>query len=135
MRRAHRLPIRVYWEDTDASGVVYHANYLRWAERGRSEWLRDSGVTQQQWIDQHGVAFTVAELSVRYRQPARLDDLLEVVTMVEKIRRASLLFSQQVIHVARQEILATLSVKVGSVSLKSFRPVPLPPWFLRQNSE
>jgi acyl-CoA thioester hydrolase len=135
MSGAHRLSVRVYWEDTDASGVVYHANYLRWAERGRSEWLRDQGGTQQQWIEEQGVAFTVAELSVRYRRPARLDDLLDVVTKVETIRRASLVFHQQVIHLARQEILATLSVKAGSVSLKSFRPIPLPSWFLRQNSE
>lgn len=135
MMTAHVWPIRVYWEDTDASGVVYHANYLRWAERGRSEWLRAQGGEQQRWIEAQGVAFTVAELSVRYRRPARLDDALQVVTVVERIRRASLTFQQTIEHVARQEILATLSVKAGSVSLESFRPQPLPAWFLRQNSD
>ena len=77
---AHELQLRVYWEDTDASGVVYHANYLKWAERGRTEWLRALGGEQQRWIVEAGIAFTVAEMTVRYRRPARLDDRLEVRT-------------------------------------------------------
>lgn len=134
MNLVHRLPVRVYWEDTDASGVVYHANYLKWAERGRSDWLRALGGTQQQWIEEAAVAFTIAELTVRYRRPARLDDEVVVMTQVAAVKRASLQFDQQITMSASGELLAQLSVKAGCVDLKSFRPRPLPDWFLSQNS-
>lgn len=134
MNLVHRLPVRVYWEDTDASGVVYHANYLKWAERGRSDWLRALGGTQQQWIEEAAVAFTIAELTVRYRRPARLDDEVVVMTQVAAVKRASLQFDQQIVMSASGELLAQLSVKAGCVDLKSFRPRPLPDWFLSQNS-
>lgn len=131
----HELPIRVYWEDTDASGVVYHANYLKWAERGRSDWLRAQGGAQQQWMEEAKIAFTIAELTVRYRRPARLDDEVVVMTYVSSVKRASLIFDQQIVKRATGELLAGLSVKAACVDLKSFRPRPLPDWFLSQNSD
>lgn len=134
MSSDHELAIRVYWEDTDASGVVYHANYLKWAERGRSEWLRNLGGTQQRWIEEAGIAFTIAELTVQYRRPARLDDTVQIVTRVIAQRRASLVFEQEVLNAISGERLARLSVKAGCVDVKTFRPRPLPGWFFSQNS-
>jgi acyl-CoA thioester hydrolase len=131
---AHELQLRVYWEDTDASGVVYHANYLKWAERGRTEWLRALGGEQQRWIVEAGIAFTVAEMTVRYRRPARLDDRVLIKTELGVQRRASLMFVQRVLLADSGELLAQMSVKAGCVDVKTFRPRPLPEWFFSQNS-
>ena len=131
---AHQLQLRVYWEDTDASGVVYHANYLKWAERGRTEWLRALGGEQQRWIVEAGIAFTVAEMTVRYRRPARLDDRVLIKTELGVQRRASLMFEQRVLLADSGELLAQMSVKAGCVDVKTFRPRPLPEWFFSQNS-
>ena len=131
---AHELQLRVYWEDTDASGVVYHANYLKWAERGRTEWLRALGGEQQRWIVEAGIAFTVAEMTVRYRRPARLDDRVLIKTELGVQRRASLIFEQRILHADSGELLAQMSVKAGCVDVKTFRPRPLPEWFFSQNS-
>lgn len=131
---AHELQLRVYWEDTDASGVVYHANYLKWAERGRTEWLRALGGEQQRWIVEAGIAFTVAEMTVRYRRPARLDDRVLIKTELGVQRRASLMFEQRVLLADSGELLAQMSVKAGCVDVKTFRPQPLPEWFFSQNS-
>lgn len=132
---AHELQLRVYWEDTDASGVVYHANYLKWAERGRTEWLRALGGEQQRWIVEAGIAFTVAEMTVRYRRPARLDDRVLIKTELGVQRRASLMFEQRVLLADSSELLAQMSVKAGCVDVKTFRPRPLPEWFFSQNSD
>ena len=118
-------PLRVYYEDTDVSGVVYHANYLRWFERARTEWLRARGLGQEQLRVQHGIAFTVAGLQIDYLRPARLDDELEVVTVVEQARRASLVFAQSLRRPAG-ELLARTSVRVGCVDAANFRPRGLP---------
>lgn len=131
---AHELQLRVYWEDTDASGVVYHANYLKWAERGRTEWLRALGGEQQRWIVEAGIAFTVAEMTVRYRRPARLDDRVLIKTELGVQRRASLMFEQRALLADSGELLAQMSVKAGCVDVKTFRPQPLPEWFFSQNS-
>lgn len=131
---AHQLQLRVYWEDTDASGVVYHANYLKWAERGRTEWLRALGGEQQRWIVEAGIAFTVAEMTVRYRRPARLDDRVLIKTELGVQRRASLMFEQRALLADSGELLAQMSVKAGCVDVKTFRPRPLPEWFFSQNS-
>ncbi len=120
------FPIRVYYEDTDASGVAYHANYLRWFERGRTEWLRALGLGQEQLRGALGVAFTVANLQIDYRRPARLDDGLEVVTRVSQARRASLVFEQILQLSEGAELLARATVRIGCVGMTDFRPVPLP---------
>lgn len=124
-------PVRVYYEDSDASGVAYHANYLRWFERARSEWLRARGHSHTALAEQHGAAFTLARVEVDYLRPARLDDLLEVTVAVAERRRASMVFDQ----VLRQPgeggaILAKARVRSACVDLRNFRPRPWPAGWL-----
>ena len=118
------LPVRVYYEDTDAAGVVYYANYLKFCERARTEWLRTLGVSQQALIDEHGLAFVVRSVQADYLASARLDDALEVVTRVAMLRRASLLFEQQVMR--GQELLFTTRVLLASIDLHRQKPVAIP---------
>jgi acyl-CoA thioester hydrolase len=120
------IPVRVYWEDTDASGVVYHANYLRWFERARTEWLRRLGFDQEQLRQGQGIAFTVANLEIQYRRPARLDDLLEVSVQVVERGGASLVFEQTVRKPEAAELLAHARVRVACVDAVRFRPRALP---------
>lgn len=126
MSDPHRWSVRVYWEDTDASGVVYHANYLRWFERARTEWLRSRGGDQQAWMETADLAFTVTELNIRYRRPARLDDELRIETVVIQTRRASLRFAQRLLRMDRDEVLAEAEVRAACVSRQTFRPRGLP---------
>ena len=129
---ASLLQLRVYYEDTDVSGVVYHANYLRYFERGRTEWLRGLGYSQESLRLEQGAAFTVANMEIDFLAPARLDDLLEVRTIVMQRRRASLVFEQALglaDHPAR--ILARATVRVGCVDIVNFRPRGLPESLLR----
>jgi acyl-CoA thioester hydrolase len=126
MSSAFTWPIRVYWEDTDASGVVYHANYLRWLERARTEWLRAKGHDQESLRTSEGIAFTVADITIRYRRPARLDDALEVVVELAESRKASLTFRQVLRRTEGGEILAEAQVRVGCVDAATFRPRPIP---------
>ena len=120
------FPIRVYYEDTDASGVVYHAAYLRYFERARTEWLRALGFSQQSLAVELGIAFTVSEMTVRFRAPARLDDTLLATARAEQIKRASLHFEQSLLHRDAEGILASASVRVACVDAASFRPRGLP---------
>ncbi len=121
-----RFQFRVYYEDTDASGVAYHANYLRWFERARTEWLRSLRVGQERLRLELGVAFTVADLSIEFRRPARLDDALEVVTVIGQLRRASIEFQQVLTRPADGQRLAQARVRVGCVNAESFRPQAIP---------
>lgn len=123
-QNTHQLELRVYYEDTDASGVVYHANYLRWLERGRTEWLRARGDAQQELMEKDGVAFTIASLQVDFLRPARLDDLVEVQTRIAAARRASLEFSQTIVCAGIQ--LVSASVRVACVRKEDFRPMRIP---------
>ena len=96
--REHRFPVRVYFEDTDLSGVVYHANYLRYMERARSDMLRVAGVDQRAVHEAGEGAYAVASLNIRYAAPARLDDALLVVSRVTQVRAASVSIHQQVMR-------------------------------------
>ena len=125
-RRHFALPVRSYWEDTDASGVVYHANYLRYFERARSEWLRALGYDQEAMRVEQGIAFTLAGLEIRYLRPARLGDELEATTEVAELRRASLTFRQQLRRPSTGEVLAEASARAGCVDVATFRPRPIP---------
>ncbi|NGY04230.1 tol-pal system-associated acyl-CoA thioesterase [Solimonas terrae] len=121
------FPLRIYYEDTDVSGVVYHANYLRYFERARTEWLRALGLGQDQLMRELGVAFTVAGLEIDYRLPARLDDLLEVHTEVPVIKRASMVFEQRLLRSGGGgPSLAQARVRVACVDSDRFRPMALP---------
>jgi acyl-CoA thioester hydrolase len=116
---------RVYWEDTDGGGVVYYANYLKFMERARTEWLRSQGHSQIELAGQHGFVFAVAEVKVNYRRPARLDDELLVSCVPKPEGRASLRFTQTVTR-ADGLLLAEGEVRVACVDAKTFRPRPLP---------
>jgi acyl-CoA thioester hydrolase len=119
-----RLPVRVYWEDTDAAGIVFYANFLKFFERARTEWLRGMGFDQERLRSASGIAFVVAETSVRYRLPARLDDMVEVTVRLVHLGRASLSVAQE----ARRggELLAEGTIRVGCVELGTFRPRRIP---------
>lgn len=94
----HRFPIRVYFEDTDLSGIVYHANYLRYMERARSDMLRLAGIDQRSHQEAGGGAYAVTALNIRYRAPAKLDDALLVLTTLQQIRAASVDIQQRVMR-------------------------------------
>jgi acyl-CoA thioester hydrolase len=114
----------VYYSDTDAGGVVYHSRYLDMAEHARTELVRHFGGEQQALLDENAQAFVVRTLSISYNKPARLDDALTVRTSVRKCEAITMVFDQKICR--GEEILAELEVKVGSISVKTGRPVPIP---------
>ncbi len=120
----HSMTVRVYYEDTDAGGIVFYANYLKFMERGRTEWLRSAGVNQSEVANMFQRVFIVAGLDIRYKKPARLDDLLEIQSIVTKMGRASLHFAQQVLRDG--ELLAESNIQVGCVDTVNMRPAPIP---------
>lgn len=122
---SHGWDVRVYYEDTDAGGVVFYANYLKFMERARTEWLRSLGVSQQELFEQKGLVFVVSSLSMEYKAPARLDDLLTVQSLISDIRRASLNFSQRI--TIQNNVLARGQIRVGCVDVNTMRPAAIPP--------
>ena len=118
-------PVRVYWEDTDAGGVVFYANYLKFFERARTEWLRAMGVEQRVLREETGAMFVVADVQLRYLASARLDDQLRVTVLVHSQGSASLVLAQQA---WRDDMLLCEGViRVGCVSADDLRPRRLPP--------
>lgn len=122
---AARTRVRVFYEDTDATGVVYHANYLKYFERARTLWMEARGATHRTLAEMHGVAFTLVDAQVRFRAPARLDDELEIVTEIVERRRARIVFSQEIYGVDRLLIKARFTV--ACVRLSGLKPCALPP--------
>jgi acyl-CoA thioester hydrolase len=118
-------PVRVYWEDTDAGGVVYHAQYLAFLERARSEWMRALGGGQESLRAEHDLVFAVRAMRIGFRAPARLDDLLEVSVALAECRRASLVLAQAVRRGG--ELLLDAEVRLASLGAAGFRPRPIPP--------
>jgi acyl-CoA thioester hydrolase len=118
------LSVRVYWEDTDAGGVVYYANYLRFFERARTEWLRAIGVEQSRLQAQTDCIFVVAEVQLRYLAPARLDDLLVLSVQVVESGRASLQLVQQAWR--GDTLLAEGRVRIGCVRASTLKPCRIP---------
>jgi acyl-CoA thioester hydrolase len=118
-------PVRIYYEDTDAGGIVFYANYLKFFERARTEWLRAAGVNQQALAEQDGAIFVVKHASIDYHAPAKLDDVLNLTLSIEKLGRASVQFTQQAWR--GEVLLASASVKVGCVDAATLRPRSLPP--------
>lgn len=121
-------PVRVYWEDTDAAGVVYYANYLKFMERARTEWLRELGVAQETLRDQDGRMFVVRRAEVNYRQPARYGEELQVVSRIAEHTPARLVFQQQVRLSGAGMLLVEGVVEVVCVSAQTFRPARMPGW-------
>ena len=124
MTAPFRFTMRVYWEDTDAAGIVFYANYLKFFERARSEWLRSLGFEQERLRSESGVAFVVTETSVRYRRPARLDDVIAVTVEVRHRGQASLEVAQEAWRA--DELLAAGTIRIGCVELGTFRPCRIP---------
>ena len=125
----HRQPVRVYYEDTDFTGVVYHASYLRFMERGRSNYLRLLGADQRVLFEQAekeapGFSFVVRSMQIDFRKPARMDDVLEVVTVPKQVKGASVLLHQYVMRDG--ETLVEAIVQVAFVSGGRARPIPKP---------
>jgi acyl-CoA thioester hydrolase len=116
--------VRVYWEDTDAGGIVFYANYLKFFERARTEWLRSLGVAQRALKEEAGGMFVVSETSVRYLAPARLDDELLVTAQLQDSGRASLIIAQE----ARRDgtLLALGTIRIGWVDAATLRPGRIP---------
>ena len=119
-------PIRVYYEDTDAGGVVYYANYLRFMERARTEWLRELGFEQDVLLNDYGVMFAVRRAEIDYLAAARFNDMLSVRSCVAEVKRASLVFNQQIVRANDQQILCNASVKVACVSYGAMQATPIP---------
>jgi acyl-CoA thioester hydrolase len=128
-------PARVYWEDTDGGAIVYYANYLRFLERSRTEWLRALGHSQAQLAREPGILFTVVSIQVDYRSPARLDDELEITCEPRAEGAASLRFAQRVYRAAHtgtvpRGLLVEADVRVACVDARSLKPRRLPQFLL-----
>jgi len=128
---AFRWPVRVYWEDTDAGGIVFYANYLKFFERARTEWLRSLGIEQQRLRETAGGMFVVSATELHYHRPARLDDLLTVTASARETGRASLTIAQTAWRLpsgdaSAAELLCEGSIRIGWVDAASLRPARMP---------
>jgi acyl-CoA thioester hydrolase len=121
---AFAFPVRVYYEDTDAGGIVFYANYLKFFERARTEWLRAAGVEQHALREETGVMFVVADTRLRYLAPARLDDLLTITVTPEPAGRASLVVRQQALR--GDTLLCEGEIRIGCVRATDLKPQRLP---------
>ncbi len=127
-------PVRVYWEDTDAGGIVFYANYLKFFERARTEWLRHLGIEQQALRQSDGGFFVVSQTDVRYLKPARLDDLMRVSAWPIKAGRGSLVIGQQAHLQPCGSLLAEATIRIGWVDGVTFKPGRIPTAVLRKLS-
>lgn len=123
-QKSNPFPVRVYWEDTDAGGVVFYANYLKFFERARTEWLRTLGVHQSSLQREQDCLFVVADVRLRYLAPARLDDLLSITVAIQERGKASMLLAQQAWRA--ETLLSEAQVRVGCVRASTLRPCRIP---------
>lgn len=128
------FPVRIYWEDTDAGGIVFYANYLKFFERARTEWLRALGLGQQALREQTGGMFVVSQAALRYLQPARLDDELRITAQLQDAGRASLVLTQQAflhtLHNATPALLCEGTIRIGWVNSQTLQPARIPSFIL-----
>ena len=129
---AFAIAVRVYYEDTDAGGIVYYANWLRFFERARTEWLRSLGAGHGEIERESGAVFVVRDLAVDYRAPARLDDELDLSLAIAALRGASLSLRQVARHRGAHAVLVEARVRVAMVRRADGRPVPLPGWLAQR---
>jgi acyl-CoA thioester hydrolase len=125
-------PVRVYYEDTDSGGVVYYANYLKFMERARSEWLRDLGFEQDRLIEEEGVIFAVRRVELDYHAPARFNDALQVSVRLLEQKRASMTFLQEVKEETSGRLLCSGRVQIASIATDKFRPCAIPNRLVRE---
>ena len=134
--REHRLPVRIYYEDTDFTGMVYHANYVRYFERGRSDFLRLAGISHSDLLGRPDpAAFVVTQMDLRFLKPGRIDDALVVVTTYDRVKGPRLYISQRIVR--GEDVLATANVEAACIALDGRPRKPpagmaekLAPWFL-----
>lgn len=119
-------PARVYWEDTDAGGIVYYANYLRYLERARTEWLRAHGYSQARLAEEANILFTVVSLDIEYRKPAKLDDELTVTCEARRDGAASVRFAQRVLRAGETDPLLEADVRVACLDARTLRAKRMP---------
>jgi len=131
---AFTWPIRVYWEDTDAGGVVYHASYLRFLERARTEWLRAQGVEQQRVRNDDGVVFVVRDMEIEFLLPARLDDELDVTVESGEWRSASMTFVQRIVRRVDGAVVAGARVRAACIDAVTYKPCRIPNHLFTENS-
>jgi len=122
--------VRIYWEDTDAGGIVFYANYLKFFERARTEWLRALGVEQHALREETGGMFVVSETTVKYHRPAQLDDLLRVTARLSEGGRASLVIAQQAWR--GDTLLCEGTIRIGWVDERTLKPARIPPSVLER---
>ena len=125
-------PLRVYWEDTDAGGIVFYANYLKFFERARTEWLRAKGIGQRALKETAGGVFVVSDTQVRYHLPARLDDELLVTAWPREMGRASITIEQQALlkSPAGTTLLCEGTIRIGWINASTYKPARIPPTLL-----
>jgi acyl-CoA thioester hydrolase len=124
------IPVRVYWEDTDAGGVVYHASYVRFMERARTEWLRAMDIDQAALRERERIQFTVVDMQIAWKRAAVFDDALEVTAELAEMRGVSFVFRQQVLRGG--DVLAEATVRAAAIDADSLKPRRLTPALLKQ---
>ena len=122
-------PIRIYYEDTDSGGVVYHSKYLNFMERCRTELLRHLGFEQDRLINDNNMLFAVRSINIDFNQPARFNELLEVTAQVSQLKKASLVFEQKIIRSSDQQVLCQASVLIACLTADGFKPRVFPEGF------
>ena len=123
------LPVRIYYEDTDAGGIVYYANYLKFAERARTEYIRSLGCMQSEALEEEKCGFTVRHVEIDYKKPARLDDELIITCELQEVKGATAVMYQEVLR--GEDVLATIEVKVAYINLSKLRPIRIPEWLTK----
>lgn len=118
-------PVRVYYEDTDAGGVVYYANYLKYLERARTEFLRKLGFEQDQLASNHDIIFIVRKVTIDYLKPATFNELLQVSARISGLRKASMLFQQAIMN-QKEECLCLAEIKIACINQSTMKPVVIP---------
>ena len=116
--------VRVYYEDTDAGGIVYYANYLKFLERARTEWLRELGINQSIFLEQN-IGFVVTKVTMENKASAKLDDLLTITSTIKRLKSASLIFTQEIVN-QNNMVLCTAEIKVACVNLSIAKPCIIP---------
>ncbi len=125
-------PVRVYYEDTDSGGVVYYANYLKFMERARTEWLRSLGFEQDRLLQEKGVLFAVRRAQLDLRRPGRFNDDLLIKSTIKERRKASMTFVQEITNRQNGQLLCSGKVQVACVRVDGFRPCPIPTTLLTE---
>ncbi|MGD8587935.1 MAG: tol-pal system-associated acyl-CoA thioesterase [Chromatiales bacterium] len=125
-------PVRVYYEDTDTAGVVYYANYLKFLERARTEWLRRLGFEQDRLMQEYGIVFAVRQVELGYHRPAHFNEMLEVSARIAHRGKASLTFHQEVRRQQDHTLLCSGQIKIACLKRDEMRPTPIPSHLLQE---